>query len=67
VATAIFGSVEYIDDLVSGFYLQFLRRPADSGGLAHFATLLLNGSARDADVIANLMGSSEFLTNLIGP
>jgi hypothetical protein len=67
VATAIFGSIEYLDDIVNGYYLQFLRRPADSGGLSNFATAIQNGSARDEDVIANLIGSTEFLSNLIGP
>jgi hypothetical protein len=67
VATAIFSSTEYLDDDVNGYYVQFLRRNADPAGLANFASAIQNGSARDEDVIANLIGSTEFLNNLIGP
>ena len=38
VATAIFGSTEYLDDDVNGYYIAFLRRPADPSGLNNWVT-----------------------------
>jgi hypothetical protein len=59
VAAAIFGSGEYLQDLVQGFYGHFLHRPADAGGLNGFAGALSQG-ARDQDVIAAILASGEY-------
>jgi uncharacterized delta-60 repeat protein len=40
LAAALFSSNEYLQDLVQGFYLSFLRRPGDSAGVAMFVNLL---------------------------
>jgi len=61
VATAIFGSSEYLTDLVQKLYQRFLRRPADSTGLTAFVPPLENG-AHDEAVIAALVGSVEYYT-----
>jgi hypothetical protein len=50
-------------ELVGGYYLRFLHRPADSGGLANFVAALGNGT-KDEDVIAALVGSGEYLARL---
>jgi len=59
VATAIFGSSEYRQDLVQNFYERFLHRPADMGGLATFTNLLASG-APDEALIAQLVESLEY-------
>jgi hypothetical protein len=66
VATAIFGSTEYLDDLVNSLYSQYLLRPADSTGLASFVGGLQTGALRTEDVIADLVGSGEYLANVVG-
>jgi uncharacterized protein (TIGR03118 family) len=58
IAAFIFGSGEYLNDLVQSFYLSLLDRPADPGGQAAFANLLQFG-ASDNDVIALLAASPE--------
>src|SRR5262249_3300256 len=63
VVQAIFGSLEYIQDLVQGFYLQFLGRSADPFGLDAFTNQLQHG-VRDEDVIAQILGSSEYFDKL---
>jgi Domain of unknown function (DUF4214)/PEP-CTERM motif len=60
VALLILGSLEYDSDLVSGYYLQFLRRPADPAGLNAFATALNGGTLTDEQVIATMIGSEEY-------
>jgi len=59
VATALFASTEYRQDLVRSFYQSFLRRRADPTGLATF-TNELSGGARDEHVIAPLVESLEY-------
>jgi hypothetical protein len=63
VAGMIFASTEYRQDLVRGYYLQFLHRPADSGGLAAFVHELGNGVTNQA-VIAALIGSDEYYSTV---
>ncbi|HEV3085290.1 MAG TPA: kelch repeat-containing protein, partial [Gemmataceae bacterium] len=60
VATFIYTSAEFDVDLVSGFYLTFLHRQADAFGLNSFVTALMLG-ARDESVIANIVGSDEYI------
>jgi uncharacterized protein (TIGR03118 family) len=63
VATAIFTSDEFRQDLVQSFYQRFLRRAADSGGLNTFVSLLRQGM-RDEQVLAAIVGSEEYLGRL---
>jgi uncharacterized protein (TIGR03118 family) len=59
VATAIFTSNEFLQDLVDSFFQRFLRRAPDNAGLATFTGLLRQG-ARDEQVIAFIVGSEEY-------
>jgi hypothetical protein len=59
VATAIFGSTEYVQDEVSGFYQQYLKRGPDAGGLMGFVQALKAGVS-EQDIIAVMLGSNEF-------
>jgi uncharacterized protein (TIGR03118 family) len=63
VATLIFTSDEFRQDLVQGFYQTFLHRAADSGGLAFFVGLLRQGR-RDEEVVAGIAGSDEYFGRL---
>jgi uncharacterized delta-60 repeat protein len=44
VGFSILTSVEYDTDLVGGYYVRFLRRPADQAGLNNYVNLLQHGS-----------------------
>ncbi|HVC92094.1 MAG TPA: DUF4214 domain-containing protein, partial [Pirellulales bacterium] len=59
VAALIFGSEEYRRDLVSGWYEQFLDRPADPLGVDAFVGELADGQ-RDEQIIAELVASDEY-------
>jgi len=59
VATMVFGSAEYKQDLVQIFFEQFLDRPADSSGLGFYTGLLAHG-ATDEQVIAIIAASPEY-------
>jgi RHS repeat-associated protein len=59
VATAIFSSPEYQQDLVGSLYQTLLRRPADPGGLLTFSQMLAGGT-RDEEVISQLVVSLEY-------
>jgi hypothetical protein len=63
VASIIFSSTEYQQDLVQSDYQRFLRRAADSGGLAGFTAALQQG-VRDEQVAAILVGSDEYAARL---
>src|SRR5262249_20051164 len=63
VATAIFTSTEFRQDLVQGYYQTFLHRAADTGGQATFVALLKAGKS-DQEVIADIVGSPEFFGRL---
>ena len=62
IAAAIFGSDEYLNEVVQSFYQSLLDRPADPGGQAAFAGLLEHG-ASDGAVIALLAASQEYYNN----
>jgi len=62
VATAIFGSAEYRQDLVESYYETYLGRQADSGGLTTFTTMLAQGGSNQA-VVAAILGSQEYFQN----
>ena len=59
VALAVLRSPEARGVQVSSFYVQFLKRQADSGGLANFQNLLLQG-VREEVVIAAIVASDEY-------
>jgi uncharacterized delta-60 repeat protein len=63
VASAIFASAEYRQDIVQGYYLSILGRSADKTGLAIFTSTLAGGKS-DEEVIADIFGSDEFFANL---
>ncbi|HLJ97929.1 MAG TPA: DUF4214 domain-containing protein [Gemmataceae bacterium] len=65
IATAIFGSDEYRQDLVQSFYQRLLHRQADTAGLQGW-TAMLQAGARDEQIIAGIAGSAEYLQRL-GP
>src|SRR5262249_41145051 len=65
VAALVFGSLEYQQHLVAGYYLRFLRRDADAAGLAYFVNALRTRRlGHDEDVIAALVGSQEYFDRL---
>ncbi len=58
VAAAVFGSTEYLTDLVSNDYQSLLGRLADADGLAGFVQSL-QGKNTDQSVLAAILGSGE--------
>jgi hypothetical protein len=63
VAAAIFGSLEYFQDLVQSYYQSFLRRPADPSGLNTYVLDLLHGQPDEAVIVA-IVGSPEYFLRL---
>jgi uncharacterized protein (TIGR03118 family) len=63
VASSIFSSTEFQQDLIQSDYQRFLRRAADSGGLAGFSAALQQG-ARDEQIAAIMVGSDEYVARL---
>jgi hypothetical protein len=63
IASAIFSSAEYRQNLVQGYYQSVLGRPAGRSGLAHFADALADGG-RDEQVMADIFGSEEFFSKM---
>jgi hypothetical protein len=63
VAALIFGSQEFQQDLVQGFYATLLGRAADHTGLYGFVASLQQG-APDQQVVAAIAGSDEFFASL---
>ncbi|HLN32779.1 MAG TPA: DUF4214 domain-containing protein [Gemmataceae bacterium] len=66
VAGAILGSQEYDQDLVQGFYTQYLKRTADPTGLNAFVAGLQQ-HAPDELIIADLLASAEYIGKTTGP
>lgn len=62
VASEFLGTLAYDQDLVSGYYLQFLRRSAVSMEISLFANDLKSGTLTDEQVIASLVGSDEYFS-----
>jgi hypothetical protein len=62
VASLLLETSKYDTDLVKGYYLEFLRRPADTLGLTVFVNGLTGPSPAltDEQVIATLIGSQEY-------
>ncbi len=65
VALFVFGSEEYSNVLVADSYQTFLRRSADSAGVLHFAQSLQSGMT-DEQLVATLIGSTEYLQTQVG-
>jgi hypothetical protein len=63
VATAIFSSLEYDQDLVRGLYQKYLGRLPDPSGQESFASALQHG-VRDEVVIAAIVASDEYFGQL---
>jgi hypothetical protein len=59
VASTLFASLEYRQDIVNALYTRFLRRAADPASLNAFAAALQNGSRED-DIILALVASNEY-------
>jgi uncharacterized delta-60 repeat protein len=63
IASAIFGSLEYCQDVVRSYYQALLGRSAGTTGLAIFAGALATGT-RDEQVLADILASDEFFAKL---
>ena len=63
VATAIFTSTEFRQDLVQSDYQNFLHRAADPSGLGTFVNALAHGTS-DEQVAADIIGSAEFFAGV---
>jgi hypothetical protein len=63
VALSIFGSTEYLRDLVANSYEQILKRAADEAGLDSFVNALQAGTP-EANINAAMLGSNEFLSHV---
>jgi hypothetical protein len=63
VAAAVFGGLEYLQDLVQTFYQLYLNRGPDQRELDGFVGELAAG-VPDQDVIATLLGSDEFFSHV---
>jgi hypothetical protein len=63
IASAIFGSREYLQDLVQGYFHSILGRSAGPSGLALFTNALASGTGDEA-VMADIFGSDEFFAKL---
>jgi hypothetical protein len=63
IASAIFASLEYRQDLVQGYFHSILVRSADQAGLGIFADALADGVTDEA-IMANIFGSAEFFAKL---
>jgi hypothetical protein len=59
VAYQILTSPEYREDLVNGFFQEFLHRPADPTGMTFWTNQLSQGTT-DQEVIAGIMSSTEY-------
>jgi hypothetical protein len=66
VALDVLTSTEARQDLVAGFFEQFLHRSASPAEVQAF-TAALAGGATDEDVIASLVGSGEYFASVSSP
>ncbi len=64
VAAAILNTTEYRQNLVAGFYLQYLERNADQAGLNALVNMLSAG-AHDEQVLAIIVASDEFFNKTL--
>jgi hypothetical protein len=61
----VFGSTEYLQNQVQGWYRQYLHRDAEPATLTQGASMLASG-ARDEQLIAAIVGSDEYFGRLSG-
>jgi hypothetical protein len=59
VAAAVFGSSEFLDDLIQSDFETFLGRPADPSAVTTFERALAGGMT-EQQLIALILGSQEF-------
>jgi parallel beta-helix repeat protein len=64
VVSFMVASQEYQQNLVRGYYTQYLDRPADSAGLNAFANQLQHGML-DEDVIAEIVAALEYFNKTV--
>lgn len=65
LAASLLSTTEYLDKLVNGYYLRFLRRNGTPSSLATFAAFI-HGGGTSEQVIAKLLSSSEYF-DLVNP
>jgi diacylglycerol kinase len=65
VAWEILSSTEYRSDLISSYYVAYIQRAPDPGGLATFLAGLASGAGDEA-VQAGILGSTEFAIDRSG-
>jgi hypothetical protein len=63
VAAAVFGSGEFLTDLVEIDFQTFLGRPADPAAVSTFVKALASGM-NDEQLVALILGSQEFAANV---
>jgi hypothetical protein len=63
IAEGVFTSPEYLNNLVAGYYSQYLHRSPDPGGQAVWVGLLEHGTSQAA-AIAGFVGSVEYYAAL---
>jgi hypothetical protein len=66
IGQAIQNSAEALQLNISGYYQALLTRAADPAGLAFWLTSLKQGQ-HDIDVLAGILGSSEYFQNVTAP
>src|SRR5581483_11533258 len=59
VAYSILSSQESLTDEVESYYMQYLGRTADAGGLATYVNDLLAGATEEV-IVASIVGSQEY-------
>jgi hypothetical protein len=59
ISLGVFVSTEFRNNLINGYFQQFLNRAADPTGLGAFLTVLQRGG-REEQVIASIVGSAEY-------
>jgi hypothetical protein len=64
VATSVTGSTESLRNLVANSYQEFLKRPADNGGMNSYVKAMQAGSLDQDNVAAAMLGSEEFLSRV---
>jgi hypothetical protein len=63
VAAGILASLESDQDLVAGWYPEFLRRPVDPSGLATFTQALQRGFSQE-QILIDILSSNEYFNRV---
>jgi uncharacterized protein (TIGR03118 family) len=63
VAAALFGSEEFLNDLIQSDFEMFLGRPADPAAISAFERELTDGLT-EQDLVASILGSQEFAAGI---